>query len=118
MGASQGGRLRETPDSREIRLLALKPAVAERGGFEPPVGFPTPAFQASALDHSATSPKGTADNRAKRSCGPGELLSKDGASGRGQRFIPLGVCSARRLDKLLDGCALAGAKGRRAQDLA
>ena len=31
--------------------------VAERGGFEPPVGVkPTPAFQASAFDHSATSP--------------------------------------------------------------
>jgi len=33
---------------------ALK--VAERGGFEPPVGCPTPAFQAGTLNHSATSP--------------------------------------------------------------
>jgi hypothetical protein len=31
--------------------------VAERGGFEPPVGFkPTHAFQACALNHSAISP--------------------------------------------------------------
>ena len=30
--------------------------VAERGGFEPPVGCPTPAFQAGTLNHSATSP--------------------------------------------------------------
>ena len=31
--------------------------MAERGGFEPPVGFPTPAFQAGTLNHSATSPE-------------------------------------------------------------
>src|SRR2546423_1317372 len=31
--------------------------MAERGGFEPPVGFkPTHAFQACALNHSAISP--------------------------------------------------------------
>ena len=31
--------------------------LAERGGFEPPVGFkPTHAFQACALNHSAISP--------------------------------------------------------------
>ena len=30
--------------------------MAERVGFEPTVGFPTHAFQASAFDHSATSP--------------------------------------------------------------
>lgn len=30
--------------------------VAERGGFEPPVVLPTHAFQACALNHSATSP--------------------------------------------------------------
>jgi hypothetical protein len=30
--------------------------LAEREGFEPSVGFPTHAFQASAFDHSATSP--------------------------------------------------------------
>ena len=31
--------------------------MAERGGFEPPVGYkPTHAFQACALNHSATSP--------------------------------------------------------------
>ena len=31
--------------------------LAERGGFEPPVGYkPTHAFQACALNHSAISP--------------------------------------------------------------
>ena len=30
--------------------------MAERGGFEPPVVLPTHAFQACALNHSATSP--------------------------------------------------------------
>ena len=32
--------------------------MAEREGFEPSVGFPTHAFQACAIDHSATSPGG------------------------------------------------------------
>jgi hypothetical protein len=33
--------------------------MAERGGFEPPVGYkPTHAFQACALNHSAISPFG------------------------------------------------------------
>src|SRR5207249_8355835 len=39
--------------SRVLGLVKL----AERGGFEPPVGFkPTHAFQACALNHSAISP--------------------------------------------------------------
>ena len=31
-------------------------SVAERRGFEPPIGFPIHAFQACTLDHSDTSP--------------------------------------------------------------
>ena len=30
--------------------------VAERVGFEPTVGYPTPAFQANTIGHSVTSP--------------------------------------------------------------
>ena len=39
--------------------------MAERGGFEPPVGFPTPAFQAGTLNHSATSPEQNLGGRIK-----------------------------------------------------
>jgi hypothetical protein len=51
--------------------------VAEREGFEPSVGFPTPAFQASAIDHSATSPGCPSG----RPCG-GRLVGERG----GKRF--------------------------------
>ena len=43
-------------ESRRVRGSGVR-QVAEREGFEPPVGCPTHAFQACALDHSATSPK-------------------------------------------------------------
>src|SRR5215510_8810523 len=40
-----------------IGTIQKKVSLAERGGFEPPVGFkPTHAFQACALNHSAISP--------------------------------------------------------------
>src|ERR1041385_2524060 len=58
--------------------------LAERGGFEPPVGYkPTHAFQACALNHSATSPSAAANVTLPR--GAGNLFhwpSGDASRGR------------------------------------
>lgn len=43
------GTLRKKPLTRLFFL-------AERVGFEPTVGFPTPVFKTGALDHSTTAP--------------------------------------------------------------
>ena len=42
-------------NKKSTRLGAI-PILAERRGFEPPIGFPIHAFQACTLDHSDTSP--------------------------------------------------------------
>ena len=45
-------------NKNSTRLGAIS-ILAERRGFEPPIGFPILAFQAGTLDHSDTSPQGT-----------------------------------------------------------
>ena len=45
-----------TKTKNSIRLDAIS-CLAERRGFEPPIRFRIPAFQASTLDHSDTSPR-------------------------------------------------------------
>lgn len=59
---------------KERHRVACEPLTScpsERGGFEPPVSFPTHAFQAGTLDHSDTSPSGEVAewNSVQRSCG-------------------------------------------------
>jgi hypothetical protein len=58
--------------------------MAEREGFEPSVGCPTHAFQASAFDHSATSPGVALDYR-REAFGKTRAVRKGGATGSGQR---------------------------------
>src|SRR5689334_7805880 len=45
--------------TKSRRRWVAKRAVAEREGFEPPLGCPKPDFESGAFDHSAISPSHT-----------------------------------------------------------
>ena len=53
------------PNSSRFSDAVLPPqmGLAERIGFEPTVGCPTPDFESGAIDHSATSPERTLRGR-------------------------------------------------------
>ena len=73
LGKTNGKTATKTKPARRVSMRVFAKYLAEKGGFEPPLGYyPKHAFQACDLNHSSTSPKGAQD-KPERSLPQSEL---------------------------------------------